>query len=54
MQEQWIKPELSSSKMNYKRLIKGQIVLLLLTLPSNLHHEWSLWLQLVAILMGAD
>lgn len=49
-----MQPELSSSEMNCKLLIKGQIVLSLLTLPSILHHEWSLRLQLVAILMGAD
>lgn len=51
---QRIQPELSTSKMNCKRLIKGQIVVSLLAFPSTSHHEWSLWLQLVAILMGAD
>lgn len=54
MQEQWIQPELSSSEVNCKWLIKGQIVLPLLMLPGMFCCEWSLWLQLVAILMGAD
>lgn len=54
MKEQWIQPELSSSEVNYKGLIKGQIVLPLLMLPVILRCEWSLWLQLVTILMGAD
>lgn len=54
LQQQQIQPELSRSEVNCRWLTENQIILSLLTLPNIFHCEWSLWFQLVVILMGAD